>query len=178
MQQKDYYVDIRNRGIRISFFATFAIIVVFALYGYITSPLHIGIISSKTVQSMSTLGLAVLLFLVGSLVVIGYSVYRICLAEKIKVQSAIDVKKGYNSGMLLPIVVDIISQAKRYRLVFISVLIAYALAFCFYFSNYNFQTIRIIFSYISSNHSILDNYPVVAIYLALFQHLLLTYPII
>jgi hypothetical protein len=131
MQQKDYYVDIRNRGIRISFFATFAIIVVFALYGYITSPLHIGIISSKTVQSMSTLGLAVLLFLVGSLVVIGYSVYRICLAEKMKIQSAIDVKKGYNSGMLLPIVVDIISQAKRYRLVFISVLIAYALLFAF-----------------------------------------------
>jgi hypothetical protein len=132
MQQKDFYVSIRNRSIRISLFATFAIIVVFALYGYIMSPLHIGIISSKTMQSMSTLGLAVLLFLAGSLVVIGHSVYRMCLAEKMKVQSSsIDVRNGYNKGKFLPILVDIISQTKRYRLVFIIVLFAYALLFAF-----------------------------------------------
>jgi hypothetical protein len=132
MQQKDFYVNIRNRSIRISLFATFAIIVVFALYGYIISPLHIGIISSKTMQSMSTLGLAVLLFLAGSLVVIGHSVYRMCLAEKMKVQSSsIDVRNGYNKGKFLPILVDVISQTKRYRLVFIIVLFAYALLFAF-----------------------------------------------
>jgi hypothetical protein len=129
MQQIDYWVDIRNRSIRISLFATFAIVLVFALYGYIISPLHIGIISSKTIQSVSALGMAVLLFLVGSLVLIGYSVYRICLAEKMKVQSSINVKTGYNNGMFLPIVVDIITQTKRYRLVFIIVLLAYALLF-------------------------------------------------
>lgn len=131
MQQIDYWVDIRNRSIRISLFATFAIVLVFALYGYIISPLHIGIISSKTIQSVSTLGMAVLLFLVGSLVLIGYSLYRICLAEKMKVQSSINVKTGYNNGMFLPIVVDIITQTKRYRLVFIIVLLAYALLFAF-----------------------------------------------
>jgi hypothetical protein len=131
MQQIDYWVDIRNRSIRISLFATFAIVLVFALYGYIISPLHIGIISSKTIQSVSALGMAVLLFLVGSLVLIGYSVYRICLAEKMKVQSSINVKTGYNNGMFLPIVVDIITQTKRYRLVFIIVLLAYALLFAF-----------------------------------------------
>jgi hypothetical protein len=131
MQQIDYWVDIRNRSIRISLFATFAIVLVFALYGYIISPLHIGIISSKTIQSVSTLGMAVLLFLVGSLVLIGYSLYRICLAEKMKVQSSINVKTGYNNGLFLPIVVDIITQTKRYRLVFIIVLLAYALLFAF-----------------------------------------------
>ena len=131
MQQIDYWVDIRNRSIRISLFATFAIVLVFTLYGYIISPLHIGIISSKTIQSVSTLGMAVLLFLVGSLVLIGYSLYRICLAEKMKVQSSINVKTGYNNGMFLPIVVDIITQTKRYRLVFIIVLLAYALLFAF-----------------------------------------------
>ncbi|HEY9490626.1 MAG TPA: hypothetical protein VIP56_01470, partial [Nitrososphaeraceae archaeon] len=131
MQQKDFCVDIRNRSIGISLFATFAIVLVFALYGYIISPVHIGIMSSKTIQSVSALGMAVLLFLVGSLVVIGYNVYRICLTEKMKVQSSVNVKKGYNNGMLLPIVVDIISQTKRYRLVFIIVLLAYALLFAF-----------------------------------------------
>jgi hypothetical protein len=131
MPQKDFCVDIRNRSIGISLFATFAIVLVFALYGYIISPVHIGIISSKTIQSVSALGMAVLLFLVGSLVVIGYNVYRICLTEKMKVQSSVNVKKGYNNGMLLPIVVDIISQTKRYRLVFIIVLLAYALLFAF-----------------------------------------------
>src|SRR6187200_2719031 len=131
MQQKDFCVDIRNRSIGISLFATFAIVLVFALYGYIISPVHIGIISPKTIQSVSALGMAVLLFLVGSLVVIGYNVYRICLTEKMKGQSSVTVKKGYNNGMLLPIVVDIISQTKRYRLVFIIVLLAYALLFAF-----------------------------------------------
>lgn len=131
MQQIDFWVDIRNRSIRISLFATFSIVLVFAFYGYIISPLHIGIMSSKTIQSMSALGMAVLLFLIGSLVVIGYSVYRICLAEKMKVQLSINVKTGYNNRMFLPIVVDIISQTKRYRLVFIIVLLAYALLFAF-----------------------------------------------
>lgn len=131
MQQKDCYVDIRNRGIRISLFATFAIIVVFTFYGYIMSPLNIGIISSKISQSMSNLGLAVILFLIGSLAVIGYGVSRICLSEKIKIQSSIDDKKKYNIGMLLQIVVDIISHTKRYRLVFIVVLLVYGLLFAF-----------------------------------------------
>jgi hypothetical protein len=131
MQQIEFWVAIRNRNIRISLFATFAIVLVFALYGYIISPLHIGIISSKTIQSVSALAMTVLLFFVGSLVLIGYSVYRICLAEKMKVQSSINVKTGYNNGMFLPIVVDIISQTKRYRLVFIIVLLAYALLFAF-----------------------------------------------
>src|SRR2546428_9360974 len=104
IQHKDHCVDIRNGGIRISLFATFATIVVFALYGYIASPLNIGIISTNISHLMSNLGLAVFLFLIGSLFAIGYGVYRICLAEKMRVQSSTDAKKKRDDidGMFLP----------------------------------------------------------------------------
>jgi hypothetical protein len=135
MKHKDRYIDIRNTGVRISLLATFAIIVVFAFYGRIISPTNLGIISSNVGQSISNLGLSVFLFLCGSLFAIGYGVYLICLSEKMKVQ-LIDTKIERSDNddditMFLPIVVDIISQTKRYQLVFVTVLIAYALLFAF-----------------------------------------------
>lgn len=143
MQQKDQYIDIRNSGIRISVFATVAIIIVFMLYGYAISPVNIGVISSRVNQSMANLGMAVILFLIGSLAVIGHGIYRICTSEKIKMKigtqfTPINVKTKDNnrsSGIILSlslaIIADIISQRKIYQLVFFIVLLTYALLFAF-----------------------------------------------
>jgi hypothetical protein len=127
-KQKDYYINIRNGGIRITLLATVGIIVVFALYGYRISQLTDDTVFLNVNKSLSSVGLAVILFLIASLVTIGYGVYRICLSQKMKVHS---VHTKRDVMMILPVVVDIISQRRRYQLVFVIVLIAYALLFAF-----------------------------------------------
>jgi hypothetical protein len=124
--QRDYYIHIRNGGIRITLLAIVGIIVVFALYGYRISQLNDDTVSLNVNKSLSNLGLTVILFLIGSLITIGYGVYRICLSQKIRVHS-IHTKRDVM--MILPLVVDIISQTKRYQLVFFTVLLAYAMLF-------------------------------------------------
>ncbi|MFL6392458.1 MAG: hypothetical protein ACJ71E_10490, partial [Nitrososphaeraceae archaeon] len=64
-KQKDYYIHIRNGGIRIALLATVGIIVVFALYGYRISQLNDDSVSLNTNKSLSNLGLTVILFLIG-----------------------------------------------------------------------------------------------------------------
>jgi hypothetical protein len=127
-KQKDYYIHIRNGGIRIALLATVGIIVVFALYGYRISQLNDDSVFLNVNKSLSSLGLTVILFLIGSLITIGYGIYRICLSQKMKVHS---VRTKKDIMMILPVVVDIISQRKRYQLVFVIVLLAYALLFAF-----------------------------------------------
>src|ERR671931_683534 len=88
--QKDCYIQIRNSGIRITLLAAAGIIVVFALYGYRVSPLNddnASAVSLNVTKSLSNLGLIVILFLIGSLITIGYGMYRICLSQKIRVHS-------------------------------------------------------------------------------------------
>ena len=75
------------------------------------------------------------MFLVGALFAIGYGVYRICFTEKMEIRSSIDAKKKRDDDititMFLPIIVNIVSQTKRYQLVFVTVLIAYPVLFAF-----------------------------------------------
>jgi hypothetical protein len=128
--QKDYYIQIRNSGVRITLLATFGIIVVFAFYGYRISPLNddISAVSLNVTKSLSNLGLIVILFLIGSLITIGYGVYRICLSQKMKQVQSVNTKRDILMTTL-PVIVNIISQRKRYQVVFIIVLLAYALLF-------------------------------------------------
>ena len=128
--QKDHYIQIRDGGIRIMLLATAGIIVVFALYGYRISPLNDndGTASLNVTKSLSNLGLTVILFLIGSLITIGYGVYRICLSQKMKQVQSVNTKRDIIM-MTLPVIVDIISQRRRYQVVFVIVLLAYALLF-------------------------------------------------
>jgi hypothetical protein len=129
--QKDYYIQIRNSGIRITLLATVGIIVVFALYGYRISLLNDDdAVSLNVTKSLSNLGLTVILFLIGSLITIGYGMYRICLSQKMKEVQSVNTKRDIIT-MTLPVIVDIISQRKRYQVVFVTVLLAYALLFAF-----------------------------------------------
>jgi hypothetical protein len=128
--QKDHYIQIRDGGIRITLLATIGIIVVFALYGYRISPLNDNdaTASLNVTKSLSNLGLTVILFLIGSLITMGYGVYRICLSQKMKEVQSINTKRDIIM-MTLPVIVDIISQRRRYHVVFVTVLLAYALLF-------------------------------------------------
>jgi hypothetical protein len=127
-KQKDYYIHIRNGGIRIILLSTVSIIVVFALYGYRMSQINDDTVYLGVNKSLSSIGLTIILFLIGSLITIGYGVYRICLSQKLKIHS---VHAKRDAMMILPVVVNIISQRKRYQLVFAIVLLAYALLFAF-----------------------------------------------
>ncbi|HJT49327.1 MAG TPA: hypothetical protein VJ729_14175 [Nitrososphaeraceae archaeon] len=129
--QKDYYIQIRNSGIRITLLATVGILVVFALYGYRISQLNSdNVVSFNITKSLSNLGFIVILFLIGSLITIVYGVYRICLSQKMKIRSNAGTKRGVIL-LILPLIIDIISQRKSYQIVFISILFAYALLFAF-----------------------------------------------
>ena len=129
--QKDHYFQIRDGGIRITLLATVGIIVVFALYGYKISPLNDNeaTASLNVTKSLSNLGLTVILFLIGSLITMGYGVYRICLSQKMKEVQSINTKRDIIM-MTLPVIVDIISR-RRYQVIFVTVLLAYALLFAF-----------------------------------------------
>lgn len=133
-EQKDIITN-RNVGLRFLVFSASSVIIVFAFYGYLISPTNLGLISIRTAQLISNLGLAVLLYLVANLFAIGYSVYRICLSEKllreIKVQSNNFAFGNRDVLMILPILVNIVSQSKRYRLLFLTVLVVYAVIFAF-----------------------------------------------
>jgi hypothetical protein len=129
--QKDYYIQIRNSGIRITLLATVGILVVFALYGYRISQLNSdNAVPLNINKSSSNLGFIVILFLIGSLIAIGYGIYRICLSQKMKIRSNISTKRNVIL-MILPLIIDIISQRQRYQVVFVSILFAYALLFAF-----------------------------------------------
>lgn len=128
--QKNHYIQIRDGGIRITLLAIVGIIVVFALYGYRISPLNDNdaTVSLNVTKSLSYLGLTVILFLIGSLITIGYGVYRICLSQKMKEVQSINTKRDIIM-MTVPVIVDIISQRRRYQVVFVTVLLSYALLF-------------------------------------------------
>src|SRR5205823_1584546 len=120
------------RGIRISLFSIIIIILVFVLYGYLIRPENF-VFSSKIIQLISDLGLAVLVSLVGALFGIGYGIYRICISEKMRIEnihSSDDFKIRRTSSIkaCLPIIVNIISQTKYLRL-FLLVLLTYAVLF-------------------------------------------------
>src|SRR5919197_806482 len=123
--QKDCYIQIRNSGIRITLLAAAGIIVVFALYGYRVSPLNddnASAVSLNVTKSLSNLGLIVILFLIGSLITIGYGMYRICLSQKIKEVQSVNTKSDIIMTTL-SVIVNIISQRKRYQVVFVTVLL-------------------------------------------------------
>jgi len=71
-------ISVRNSGIRISLFSTLTIILVFVLYGYLVRPENF-VFSSKIVQLISDLGMAVFVSLTGALFAIGYGIYIICI---------------------------------------------------------------------------------------------------
>jgi len=127
-------VSVRNTGIRISLFSIFTIILVFLLYGYLVRPENL-VFSSKLIQLISDLGMAVLVLLVGGLFAIGYGIYRICTSERMKITEPIltnnNARKRRFSRVVacLPIIVSIISQAKYFRL-FVVTSVAYAVLFC------------------------------------------------
>src|SRR5919197_5405624 len=119
--QRDY-IHIRNGGIRITLLAIVGIIVVFALYGYRISQLTDDTVSLNLNKSLSSVGLIVILFLIGSLITIGYGVYRICLSQKIKEVQSVNTKSDIIMTTL-SVIVNIISQRKRYQVVFVTVLL-------------------------------------------------------
>ena len=130
-------ISVRNSGIRISLFSTFTIIGVFVLYGYLVRPENF-VFSSKIIQLISDLGMAVFVSLVGALFAIGYGIYLICISERIRIietihpDNEVEIRKGRSSSIMqdLSIVVNIISQTKYLRL-FLLVLVAYAVLFSF-----------------------------------------------
>src|SRR5205823_89248 len=83
--------------------ATVGIIVVFALYGYRISQLNDDSVFLNVNKSLSSLGLTVILFLIGSLITIGYGIYRICLSQKMKVHS---VRTKKDIMMILPVILS------------------------------------------------------------------------
>ena len=114
--------------------ATSCLVAVFAIYGYLISQTNLDMIPIKTVQSMSNLALAVLLSLVVNLFAIGYGIYRICSSEKLiktKFQTDNSVIRRHDMLIIVPLLVNIVSQSKRYRQLFIIVLITYAVLFAF-----------------------------------------------
>ena len=77
-------ISVRNSGIRISLFSTFTIIGVFVLYGYLVRPENF-VFSSKIIQLISDLGVAVFVSLVGALFAIGYGIYLVCTSERMRI---------------------------------------------------------------------------------------------
>ena len=132
-------ISVRNSGIRISLFSTFTIIGVFVLYGYLVRPENF-VFSSKIIQLISDLGMAVFVSLVGALFAIGYGIYLICISERIRIIETIHPdnevelrKRSRRSSSIMQefsIVVNIISQTKYLRL-FLLVSVAYAVLFSF-----------------------------------------------
>jgi hypothetical protein len=124
-------------SMRTLLFAVSLLIVVFAIYGYVMSSITNSgvIISTHISKAMSSLGLAVFLFFIASLFIIGYSIYRICLYQKRTKRKIIllhsDIKKRDPLIVLPIILVNIISQSKRYQQLFLIVLLAYAILFAF-----------------------------------------------
>ena len=132
-------ISVRNSGIRISLFSTVTIIGVFVLYGYLVRPENF-VLSSKIIQLISDLGMAVFVSLVGALFAIGYGIYLICISERIRIiktihpDNEVEIRKRSrrSSSIMqdLSIIVNIISQTKYLRL-FLLVLVAYAVLFSF-----------------------------------------------
>ena len=132
-------ISVRNSGIRISLFSTFTIIGVFGLYGSLVRPENF-VFSSKIIQLISDLGVAVFVSLVGALFAIGYGIYLICISERIRIIETIHPdneveirKRSRRSGNMtqdFSRIVNIISQTKYLRL-FLLVLIAYFVLFSF-----------------------------------------------
>lgn len=131
LDRRAEYIAIKNSGIRISLLTIFSIIAVYSIYGLIVSPTDV-VISSNVMRSLSNLGLAALIFLVGALSGLSYGIYCICLSEKIRFSSI--SQDEYKNRMLifrmLPEIVNIISQGKYLKL-FLLILIGYALFFSF-----------------------------------------------
>jgi len=130
-------ISVRNSGIRISLFSTFTIIGVFVLYGYLVRPENF-VFSSRIIQLISDLGMAVFVSLVGALFAIGYGIYLVCISERMRIietihpDNEVEIRKRRSSSIMqdLSIVVNIISQTKYLRL-FLLVLVAYAVLFSF-----------------------------------------------
>ena len=121
-------LSVRNTGIRISLFSVFTIILVFLLYGYLVRPENL-VFSSKLIQLISDLGMAVLVLLAGGLFAIGYGIYRICMSERMKLTEPIPTNNDVRKRRYLTIIVSIISQTKYFRL-FVLTSVAYAVVFC------------------------------------------------
>jgi hypothetical protein len=130
-------ISVRNSGIRISLFSTFTIIGVFVLYGYLVGPENF-VFSSRIIQLISDLGMAVFVSLVVALFAIGYGIYLVCKSERMRIietihpDNEVEIRKRRSSSIMqdLSIVVNIISQTKYLRL-FLLVLVAYAVLFSF-----------------------------------------------
>jgi len=132
-------ISVRNSGIRISLFSTFTIIGVFVLYGSLVRPENF-VFSSKIIQLISDLGVAVFVSLVGALFAIGYGIYLICISERIRIietihpDNEVEIRKRSRRSSSMTqdfsIVVNIISQTKYLRL-FLLVSVAYAVLFSF-----------------------------------------------
>jgi hypothetical protein len=118
-------ISVRTSGIRISLFSTLTIIGVFVLYGYLVRPENF-VFSSKIIQLISDLGIAVLVSLVGALFAIGYGIYLICISERIRIieiihpDNEVEIRKrSRRSSSIIQdfsIVVNIISQTRYLRL--------------------------------------------------------------
>ena len=136
-QLEDERISVRNSGIRISLFSTFTIIGVFVLYGYLVRPENF-VFSSRIIQLISDLGMAVFVSLVVALFAIGYGIYLVCKSERMRIietihpDNEVEIRKRRSSSIMqdLSIVVNIISQTKYLRL-FLLVLVAYAVLFSF-----------------------------------------------
>ena len=114
-------------GIRISLFSLLALVAVFIVYGYTVSPVNYPS-SSGVGKSTTQLATGVFLILFTSISGMVYGVYRIGLAEKIRVDSLPITSPNLSSVFF--IIVDIMSH-KKYRRVFLITSISYALFFSF-----------------------------------------------
>jgi len=134
-QLEEERISVRNSGMRVSLFSTLTILGVFVLYGYLVRPENF-VFSSKIIQLISDLGMAVLVSLVGALFAIGYGIYRICLSERARTiqtihpEKEVKLKRHGSSSIIayLPIIVNIISQTK-YLQIFLLALLSYAVLF-------------------------------------------------
>lgn len=129
-EQADEYGLIKKSGVRISLFSLFSLVALFAIYGYFIPHSNL-VLSSRSVQLISDIGVAVFVLVLVTLFGIGHGLYRICKSEKMRI-SKIDIHNQNQSIIvLLPsIILKIISQ-KRCPQLFLVVFFAYAILFSF-----------------------------------------------
>jgi hypothetical protein len=127
-QQPGECDPIKKSGVRISLFSLLSLVALFAIYGYFIPQSNL-VLSSRSIQLISDIGVAVFVLLLITLFGIGHGIYRICQSKKMRISKVGIRDQNQSIIALLPsIVLNIISQ-KRYRELFLVVFFAYAILF-------------------------------------------------
>src|SRR5438874_11879074 len=121
---------IKKSGVRISLFSLLSLVALFAIYGYFI-PQSNPVLSSRSIQLISDIGVAVFVLVLITLFGIGHGIYRICQSEKMRISKVGIQNQNLSIIALLPsLVLNIISQ-KRYRVSLLVAFFPYAILLSF-----------------------------------------------